>query len=364
MVPAWPPTDEEIFEALRAAWQDGSWGRYEGPHNEALAAALRALFGVQHVLTCCSGTIAVELALRAFRVATGDEVLLAGYDFPGNFRAIEAVGARPVLVDLDPDNWNLDPEQLEPARSSRTRAVIVSHLHGGLVPMRSVRAWADERGVVVIEDACQAPGARVDGRPVGAWGHAGVLSFGGSKLLTAGRGGAVLLHDDASFQRAKIWVHRGNHAFPLSELQAAVLLPQLRRLEERNRQRAAAAARFWQGLEGVPGVRPLRNHASDAVAAYYKLGMQLLPDELGGADRNALLERTRPLGLPLEAGFPGFVLRARRARAVGPLTQARLAAARMLVLHHVLLLADDAVIDHAASLLAQALRSLAPQVAS
>ena len=355
----WPPGDAEIWEALQQAWRDGSWGRYEGPHGERLAALLRETFGVRHVLLCCSGTIAVELALRALKVGPGDEVLLAGYDFPGNFRAIEAVGALPVLVDLDPHNWNLDPDQLEPAHGPRTRAVIVSHLHGGLVPMSRVCSWAETRGVAVIEDACQAPGAQVEGRLVGSWGHAGVLSFGGSKLLTAGRGGAVLLHDDACYQRAKVWAHRGNHAFPLSELQAAVLVPQLRRLEERTRRRAAGAARFWRGLEGAPGVRPLKNRAGEALPAYYKLGMQLVPDEVGGADRDALLERTRPLGLPLDAGFRGFALRGRRARACGPLTQARLAASRMLVLHHPLLLTEEETIDHAARLLAETLHDLA-----
>jgi dTDP-4-amino-4,6-dideoxygalactose transaminase len=355
----WPPADAEIFEALQRAWQDGSWGRYEGPHGDALASALRDMFRVRHVLLCCSGTIAVELALRALKVGPGDEVLLAGYDFPGNFRAIEAVGALPVLLDLDPQNWNLDPDQLEQACSPRTRAVIVSHLHGGLVPMDRVRTWAEQRGLSIVEDACQAAGARIEGRPAGGWGHAGVISFGGSKLLTAGRGGAVLLEEDASYQRAKVWANRGNQAYPLSELQAAVLLPQLRRLEERTHQRAAAAARFWRRLQGVPGVRPLRNRVRDGLAAYYKLGMQLVPEELCGAEREVLLERTRPLGLPLEAGFRGFALRGRRARASGPLTQARLAAARMLVLHHPLLLAGDAAVDRAASLLAEALRSLA-----
>ncbi len=356
---AWPPSDPEIFEALRHAWEDGSWGRYEGPHGEALAAALSEMFAAPYVVLCCSGTIAVELALRALKVGPGDEVLLAGYDFPGNFRAIEAVGALPVLVDLDPRNWNVDPGQLQQAAGPRTRAAIVSHLHGGLVPMRALRSWADERGLAIVEDACQAPGARIEGRPAGAWGHAAVLSFGGSKLLTAGRGGALLLRDAATYQRAKIWTHRGNHAFPLSELQAAVLLPQIRRLPERTQQRAAAAARFWQSLAGAPGVQPLVNVAAESLPAYYKVGMQFVPEAVRDADRSAALNLTQPLGLPLDAGFRGFAIRSRRARFAGPLVQARLAAARMLVLHHPVLLAGNDAIDHAASVLADALRTLA-----
>src|SRR5690606_8468971 len=132
------------------------------------------------------------LALRGLKIGPGDEVLLAGYDFAGNFRAIEAVGARPALIDINPATWCLDVDLLESAIGPETRAVIASHLHGGLVPMRRLMQLASARGIAVVEDACQAPGAIIDGRRAGTWGDAGVLSFGGSKLLTAGRGGAVL----------------------------------------------------------------------------------------------------------------------------------------------------------------------------
>src|SRR5262249_27521235 len=135
---------------------------------------------------------AVELALRALKVGPGDEVVLAAYDYPGNFLSVHAVGAHPVLVDVELGNWNLGPERLAEAIGPATRAVIASHLHGGLVPMREVMEVAAARGVAVVEDAAQAPGAEVQGRKAGTWGDAGVLSFGGSKLLTAGRGGALL----------------------------------------------------------------------------------------------------------------------------------------------------------------------------
>src|SRR5262249_47486211 len=119
-----------------------------------------------------------------------------------------------------------------------SKALIVSHLHGGLVAMREVMAAAAAHGLGVVEDAAQAPGAQVQGRPVGSWGDVGVLSFGGSKLLSAGRGGALLMRDPAIHQHARRGSFRGNQVSPLSELQAAVLLPQLEKLAERNRARA------------------------------------------------------------------------------------------------------------------------------
>src|SRR5207248_7949056 len=124
--PDWPAADEAVREALLAAWRDGSWGKYHGGHVRRLEERLAADHGVGFALTCGSGTFAVELALRALKVGPGDEVVLAAYDYPGNFLAVHAVGATPVLVDLDAENWNLSAERLTEAFSPATRAVIAS----------------------------------------------------------------------------------------------------------------------------------------------------------------------------------------------------------------------------------------------
>src|SRR5439155_4506547 len=130
--PTWPRPDDEIRAALESAYADGTWGRYHGPHSERLKALLADLGGVSYAWLCSSGTIAVELALRGLKIGPGDEVILAAYDFPGNFRAIEAIGARPVLLDLAANSWTLDIEQVAAAISPQTKAVIASHLHGSL----------------------------------------------------------------------------------------------------------------------------------------------------------------------------------------------------------------------------------------
>src|SRR3954468_1153151 len=130
--PDWPVPDEGVRAALEAAYADGSWGRYDGGHVQRLQERLAFENGAQYALVCGSGTFAVELALRALKVGPGDEVVLAAYDYGGNFLSVHAVGAVPVLVDVDPGNWNLAPEHLAEAFSPSTRAVIVSHLHGGL----------------------------------------------------------------------------------------------------------------------------------------------------------------------------------------------------------------------------------------
>ncbi|NOY29869.1 MAG: aminotransferase class I/II-fold pyridoxal phosphate-dependent enzyme [Planctomycetes bacterium] len=336
----WPIADEEVRVALEEAYQDGSWGRYHGPHCEGLAEDLCERFACQKVLLCSSGTVGVELALRGFGAGPGDEVVLAGYDFPGNFRAIEAVGARPVLVDVDPATWCLDAELLESVGGEKIKAVIVSHLHGGLADMPRIMAIANQRGWSVVEDACQQPGASLGGRPVGSWGDAGVLSFGGSKLLTAGRGGAVLTSDAQVFQRMKIYADRGNQAFPLSELQAAVLRPQLKKLDLRNQVREQRVAEIRQATtELSEWLRPVVCRAATR-PTYYKFAWSFVAAETRAELRDELIAQLQTAGAPLDAGFRGFARRSeRRCRKHGLLAWSERLSQSTLVLHHPVLLA-------------------------
>jgi dTDP-4-amino-4,6-dideoxygalactose transaminase len=338
--PPWPRPNEAVREALAEAYADGSWGRYHGPNCERLKAALAELCQCQHVWTCCSGTLAVELALRGLKVGPGDEVILAAYDFPGNFRAIEAIGARPVLVDLTPGTWTIDAANVAGAISSSTKAIIASHLHGSLADMPRLRAIADAAGIVIVEDACQAPGALVASKPAGSWGDCGVLSFGGSKLLTAGRGGAVVTQRDDVLHRIRIYCERGNDAFPLSELQAAVLLPQLAGLESENFRRMEAVNVIAAQTVDLPLLAPTTLPADPAFRpVFYKLPWLVSAANDDDLLRAQIVEALRAEGVALDAGFRGFARRSSlRCRAMGDLTFARRAAAGTVILHHPVLL--------------------------
>jgi dTDP-4-amino-4,6-dideoxygalactose transaminase len=339
-----------VRQALEAAYRDGSWGRYDGGYVRRLAERLQTAFAVPHVLTCGSGTFAVELALRALKVGPADEVVLAAYDYGGNFLSVHAVGAVPVLVDVDPGNWNLAPERLAEAFSPSTRAVIVSHLHGGLVPMREVMMLAAARGVAVVEDAAQVAGAIVQGRPAGSWGDIGVLSFGGSKLLSAGRGGALLTRHADINQRARVALTRGNQVCPLSELQAAVLLPQLDRLPERHVRRRQAVDRLAQRLHQLPGLRPLQNREGVGSPAFYKVGFQY-DRTCWGLERARFVTAVRAEGIALDEGFRALHVgrSPRRCRRAGPLAEAEQAHSGAVVLHHPVLLGSTAEVDQVAA---------------
>jgi dTDP-4-amino-4,6-dideoxygalactose transaminase len=345
--PAWPLAWEEVALAVKQSLDEGGWGQYHGPNTRLLTERLSSYHEVEFVELCCSGTFAIELALRALQIGPGDEVILAAYDFIGNFNDIVAVGARPVLIDLDPDNWNLNPELICEAIGPNTRAVLISHLHGGVVPMKRIVEIAREYGLRVIEDACQTPGALVEGRKAGTWGDAGVISFGGSKLLSAGRGGAMLTSSPEIRQRAQVYCNRGNHAYPLSELQATVLLPQLERLDQRNQARAASVSKLAESLHHLSGLRLLNNRESSVFPGYYKLGFQFDSDQFDGLSRDSFVRAARAEGIEFNAGFRALHLcrSSRRFRKAGELAIATMADANMLVLHHPALLAGDEAID-------------------
>lgn len=358
--PDWPPSDPALTAAVREALADGSWGKYHGPWCRRLQEVLAVSHGVEQVLLTSSGTAAVELALRGLGVAAGDEVIVAAYDFKGNFQDVLALGAVPVLVDVRPDDWMLDVEQVPRAISSRTRAIIASHLHGGQVDMPALCALASERGIGVLEDACQSPLAHVAGKVAGTWGDVGVLSFGGSKLVTAGRGGAVVTRRADVAQRIRLYVQRGNDAYPLSELQAAALLPQWERLADYNHRRAESVA--WFGSSGrresteataapragdlSDGLVALSPRLPDSRSAYYKLGLQYSASRFGGLTRDQFSQAMRAEGIALDPGLRALhaTHSSRRFRAVSSLAEAARADQAILTLHHPVLLGSTAAL--------------------
>jgi dTDP-4-amino-4,6-dideoxygalactose transaminase len=215
--------------------------------------------------------------------------------------------------------------------------------------MQTIGELASRHDLVVVEDACQATGATIGNKLAGTWGNIGVLSFGGSKLVTSGRGGALLTNDAQTVQRIKVFCERGNDAFPLSELQAAVLLPQLARLHQQNARRATSVERLRSKCAGLDRLRMIAQPANGNVPSYYKVAFMLDAEALRVHSRDDFVRALRAEGIAIDAGFRGFTKRSqRRCRRVGKLANSEAAAEGTLVLHHPVLLETPETIDRVA----------------
>jgi perosamine synthetase len=249
-----------------------------GPKVAELEAALALACGVEHAVAVSSGTAALHLAVLALGLNPGDEVLVPAYTFPATANVVALAGARPVLVDVDPETFNLDPARVYDAVTARTRAVLAVHLFGRPLAWDEL-ADAVSPEVVLVEDAAGALGARWRDMPCGGLGAMGCLSFHPRKIVTTGEGGAVTTNDPELADAVRRMRHHGiepNGAFEirapglnyrLSDILCAVGIPQLRRLDEllaARRRVAEAYAERLAGLVELPAAEPGDTHGWQA----------------------------------------------------------------------------------------------------
>jgi dTDP-4-amino-4,6-dideoxygalactose transaminase len=240
-----------------------------------------AYCGVKYAVAVNSGTSALLTALSGLGVGPGDEVIVPGYTFVASISSVVYARAVPVLAEVD-RTFNLDPADVRAKITPRTRAIMAVHMMGNPARIDELKAIADEHNLFLIEDCAQAFGARYKGRPVGSFGHAGAFSFNVYKTITSGDGGMVVTDDEEAYGRCFAF-HDQGHA-PLrtgveigkrpfigmdlrfTELQAAVLLAQLRKLPRIMAHLRANKARFKQALADLPGIafRELTDPEGDA----------------------------------------------------------------------------------------------------
>ncbi len=336
---------DELVEAMTGVLRSGTF--ILGPNVEAFEREAAAFLGCRHAVGVNSGTDALALALRALGVGPGDEVVTSPFTFVATAEAIVQAGAMPVFADIDPLTHNLDPARVEAAVTRRTRAVVPVHLYGRSAPVAELREMAAARNLVVVEDAAQAFGARVDGdgdgRRVGTIGDAGAFSFFPSKALGGfGDGGMVASDDEQVAARVRrLRAHgagRKHHSTEigcnsrLDEIQAALLRVRLPRVDALAEMRRDVARRYDAALAGVPGVvipadgpgavvclytirveggrRPAVAAALSAVgiasAVYYPVPLHRLPPFAGGDNVCPEADRASAevLSLPLWPSMP------------------------------------------------------------
>lgn len=240
-----------------------------------------------HAVGISSGTDALHLALHACNVRSGDEVITTPFTFTATAEAISMCGAKPVFVDIDPHTFNIDPNRIEHALTSRTKAIVPVHLYGQVAPMSAICDIAQRHGLLVIEDAAQAHGATLNGKAAGQFGQAAAFSFYPGKNLGAyGDAGAVVTNDKALAERVRMFRDHGRtgkyehhlvgFGARLDSLQAAILRSKLNHLTEWNEARRRRATYYHQRLKGHPHI--LTPFLSTSAEHVYHLFVIRIPD--------------------------------------------------------------------------------------
>jgi len=259
---------------------------------------------VREAVAVSSGTAALHLALLAHNVGRGDEVITTAFSFAATANVILLAGATPVFVDIEPDTYTLDPVQTEMALTRRTKAIMAVHLYGHPCDMKRLEQLAEAYSLVLIEDACQAHAATIDGRPVGSFGT-GCFSFYATKNITTGEGGMVTTNDPAIAERVRLLRNHGQEAryyqialgynLRMTEMQAALGVAQIEKLEYFTQRRIANAKYLTEHLKGTvqtPIVRPGCRHV------YHQYTIRIL------SRRNECMTELREKGIDTTIHYP------------------------------------------------------------
>jgi dTDP-4-amino-4,6-dideoxygalactose transaminase len=281
-----PYLGQEEKEIVLHVLEQGALGG-NGYFTSILRQTIKTLFGVQYVIAVTSASDALELAMMAFDVRPGDEVIMPSFTFVSTANAVIRQGGRPVFVDIEPDTWNIDPNAVERHITPSTRGIIPVHYAGQGCDMDRLMDIARAYNLWVVEDAAQAVGARYAGRYLGTWGDAGCYSFHITKNITCGEGGAFLTNNEVIARRAEIiaekgtnrsaflrgevdkytWVDLGS-SFILSDMLAAIITEQLKKMDDINNRRIAIWERYHTELADLevrghiirPVIRPKAQH--------------------------------------------------------------------------------------------------------
>jgi perosamine synthetase len=300
-----PQIGDEEKRAVLAVLESGQLA--QGPVVEDFEQSFARWCGVRNAVAVANGTAALHLILLAHGLKEGDEVITSSFTFISSANVALFVGARPVFVDIEDVTYNLDPEQVESAITPRTRAIMPVDLYGHPAAISELKEIADRRGLVLIEDACQAHGASIDGVKAGALGVSAGFSFYPTKNMTTSEGGMVTSGDDDFAARVRLLRQHGStqryhhevlgYNFRLTELAAAIGRAQLSKLDRFNEARRRNAAILNRGLAGIAGlVTPTEREGYRHVYHQYTVRVER------GRDR--VQERLRELGVGTAVHYP------------------------------------------------------------
>jgi len=316
-IPGWPVVDRNDFEIVKQALKGRRWCRiYPGSWAERFEKAYAKWNDAKYAIACANGTVTLELALKAGGVKIGDEVIVPAVTFIATASAVSEVGAIPVFADIDPETVQISPESIEALITKRTRAVIVVHYGGYPVDFDRILPVVRKHKLLLIEDCAHAHGTEWRGRKVGSIGDFGSFSFQESKSLTSGEGGIVLTDKKKFYEEASLIHNIGrvvgkpgyghfilSSNYRLSEIQAALLLSQLKRLPQQTDYKHKMGEFLAKELQRIGGVEPLPRDKRITKRGYYFFIIKYNSTQFGGVHRDKFLQALNAEGVPCGAAY-------------------------------------------------------------
>lgn len=320
----WPIYGELEEKMLLEVLHSEKWGgtgavkseqyRAKLPEMEERFAQLQdATYGV----SVMNGTVAITAALQAAGVNAGDEVIMPPYTFIATASAALAYGAIPVFVDVEEDTLLIDPEKIEAAITSKTKAIIAVHIAGAPADLTRIKEIADKHNLKLIEDAAQAVGAQWEGKGVGAIGDLGTFSFQSTKNINAGEGGIILTNDRELWEKSWSICNIGRtknggwyqhdrlgQNYRMTEFQAAIILAQMTRLEEQLQKREKNALLLSQLLQEIEGIRLMRRDSRITRHAHHLFMFRMASEYTDRISKKDFIDKVQAEGIPV---LPGYV---------------------------------------------------------
>ncbi len=315
--PVWPQYDDAERKALMEVLESRVWWRTPGTRTPAFEREFARFHAAKHGVAVTNGTAALEVTMSALGIGPGDEVILPDFTFVATASAVLYAGALPVMVDISPETYCIDPKLAEAAITPRTKAIIAVHMGGHPADLDALGELAKRKEIALVEDSSHAHATEWKGRRVGAIGTAGTFSFQASKLMTAGEGGIIISNDD-NFERQARSVHdcgrmpgqwfyshyiNGSN-YRLSEWQGAVLSVQLTRLDEQTKLRHKNARLLDKLLSEIPGITPQKLDSRCTRNGHYAYIFHVDSKEFAGASIPTLLKTISAEGIPDQASYP------------------------------------------------------------
>jgi 3-amino-5-hydroxybenzoate synthase len=317
--PSWPQYDQNEEKALMEVLHSGVWWRTPGTKTLQFEHDFAKYHQVEHGVACTNGTAAIEIAMAALGVGLGDEVIVPNFTFVATSSAVLSVGALPVMVDVDPGTFNINPDLVEKAITPRTKAIICVHIGGMPCDMDRLQEIAKKHNILLVEDCAHAHGSEWQGQKVGSMGACGTFSFQASKLMTAGEGGIIItksadlearlrsVHDCGRMPGEWFYAHFINGSnYRLSEWQGAILSEQLKRLDNQSATRTKNAAYLDRELAKIEGICPQKRDVRITRNGNYCYILHYNPKAFNGLSAEKFIEAFSAEGIPTQASYPSL----------------------------------------------------------